>query len=119
MNVSLRFNSSHVIKTRLKQKRQGAAADGARCPAYGTPVRRFCLSPESLGRVVDEVVTTRVGGASCPVRSSDLPFLRKSSFSNMGELQRRETFIHCYDFSWDSFNLTYGLIFVDRERCSC
>ena len=34
----LRFNSSHVIKTRLKQKRQVAAADGARCPAAPDPL---------------------------------------------------------------------------------
>ena len=63
----------------LTQKRQVAAADGARCPAYGTPPRRFCLNPESLGRGVDEVMATRVGGASCPVTPEPIDVqLRKS-----------------------------------------
>ena len=56
----------------------GSGAAGQDAPSTA-PSRRFCLSPESLGRVVGEVMPTRVDGASCPVCSRDPLFLRKSS----------------------------------------
>ena len=67
----------NVLTDLRNRTSKGSSAAGQDAPSTA-PTYRFCLSPESLGRVDDKVTTARVDGASCPVYSRDMPVQRKS-----------------------------------------